>query len=420
MAYLCPLCLKELTAQDRLEARCTKHPDVAQVFAGEMAAPGMCSVERCDNGLHLGSGDLLCRHVGCAFGRNPFWTGSAVAPQYHVVAPRGTTQEPVTHWEIHALSALSGVAVPEMWFPVKLLTPCDRGERRGRHMAVVSLFGAKNVGKTYLAMHALDAQGITTAVENFIYSYPPETNDPALASREFLQTLRLHEVMANNLSFTNYLASTSERPRNLKAVFFHALGPSSRSRLAPRARHKNFLVRRTAATWTRTRKAFRSLIRIVTGSGQVETLLLYDISGETAAATFNPLVDAHDAQADVMAVVISAEDLIQNPSPPAPDSLPAAARRLRTAAARKEVQRLRCALLVTKCDIWKQHTSGTLDRLNLRVALEQISTASGTEILEQIRRQTVDRVFFIHPDDPSAAAPWVVGLEDFAAWCCER
>ncbi len=399
MAYLCPLCFRVLGDTDTLEARCTAHPAQPRTFNGNQPPPRFCTVLHCEAGKQLGYGDLLCRHVGCAWGRNPFWTGNGVSVTRGVTPPRGATQETVSHWELAALEAFASVApVPEMWFPARLLVPVDRGERRRQRIRMVGLSGAKGVGKTYLAMHALDRQGLPAA-EDFIYSFPADSKNTQVAATEFLQTLRLREVMAANQAFGSHLASTAQRPRNLKVAFLDEL-------------------KTAAAAGAGVVAGLRARVHAYAGtlSEHVHTLMLYDIAGEQAEGSFSPLIHEHDQQMDVLAVVVSAAELVGGPLAGQETGLAAAANRLRQVGARKKNQYLRCALLVTKSDLWSRHTGVTMTDVELRDRLNS-GTQSAREILAAIDGTVVDKVFFVHPDDEGAPAPQLLGLQALARWC---
>jgi len=401
MAHLCPLCLKALTGSDKLEFRCARHPTVSQSTSGIESAPRFCSEHGCDSGRHPGYNDLFCRHLGCNWGKNPFWDGKAVSVQDKVVLG-SEPQETVTHWQVGLLRVFETCKVnkvKEMWFPSRLLVPVDRATRRKGRMALVSLCGAKNVGKTYLAMHALDTQGVDTAKADFIYCYPSDTSEHnvSIASTEFLETLRLREVMQNNEDFSRLLRATDSRPRNLKVSFFV---PSITGRLP----------------WLRKLRQ--------TFEGSIHSLMLYDISGESAEKSFDGNINEHDQHMDVVAVVISAEDIPGGVNTTSANSLGPALGRLRDMSARRIHGQIRCALLITKGDEWAGPNGTTLTPTLVKTHLRGAprTNPSAKELLGYLTGagRVVDEIFVTYPDDPASQAPTIVGLNDFAQWCFSK
>lgn len=395
MAYLCPLCLQALTSSDKLEFRCARHPTVWHQTSGIESAPRFCSERGCDSGRHLGYNDLFCRHLKCNRGKNPFWDGNTVSVKDKVVVLGSNSQETVTHWQVALLKDLEKCAYPDMWFPSRLLVPVDRATRRRGRTAMVSLCGAKNVGKTYLAMHALDTQGVDTAKADFIYCYPSDMSEHngSTASTEFLETLRLREVMQGNEDFSQRLRSTESRPRNLKVSFFV---PSVTGR-------------------------FRWLRKLVqTLEGSVHSLMLYDISGEAAEKSFDRNINEHDQHMDVVAVVISAEDIPGGVNRTSANSLGPALVRLRDMSARQIHGQIRCALLVTKGDKWAGQSGTKLTPALVKTSLSAaMANPSATELLGYLTGadRVVGEIFVTYPDDPNIQAPIIVGLNDFAQWC---
>ena len=424
MFCLCPLCLRELSDGDRLARFCPAHPEHSEVITIDLEAPGSglaCPSLRCRSYGLVGLQGLMLRHVDCARGRNPFWDDQAqqVNVSDYIVSPVTSDQERVGHWEIDALREI-GRQQPaaDMWFPAPLLLK-EADPVQPRSHVLVDLTGARGVGKTFLAMHALDAAGYANGdgpTGDFIYSVPAAGAEGA---REFLLTLRLRERMALNQHFNEWIRMSTVRPRNLKAAFFataHQPHPPKPKGLFGRA-------------FNELTDAYRHLSDALSPEGPPtvqRVLLMYDIAGETAERYADQTIAEHDADMDVLAVLVSAEDLTAAAAREL-DSVYVAVHRLQqVAAAKQHTPGLRCALIVTKCDLWKgsRPADPTLD--DLVTYAESPNAHPGLrDLLRRCRADArgrppvVDRVWFTWPQGNGKPSAVIHGLEDFVTWCFE-
>lgn len=421
----CPLCLRELSDGHQIARHCPAHPEHTEVVtvAAETAPSVLaCPVIRCRSHAMIGLQGLMLRHVGCTRGRNPFWDEQTqqVNVNDYVTSPVTSDQERVGHWEIDALREIGRHQPAEdMWFPAPLLLK-EADPVQPRSQVLVDLTGARGVGKTFLAMHALDADGYTNGdgpTGDFIYSMPAAG---AEAAREFLLTLRLRERMALNQQFNEWIRMSTVRPRNLKAAFFanehHMDAPRKPRGLFGRA--VNELT-----------DAYRHIADALSPEGPPtvqRALLMYDIAGETSERYADQTIAEHDADMDVLAVLVSAEDLTAQAAREL-DSVYVATHRLQQiAAAKQHTPGLRCALIVTKCDLWRGHRPDhpTVEHLAAYADSAKAHPAL-RDLLRRCRPDTrgrppiVDRVSFTWPQSNGKPSAVIHGLEDFVNWCFE-
>lgn len=422
MCCRCPLCLRELSDGHQIARFCPAHPELSEAITIDSeAAPSLaCPDPTCRSYGVIGLQGLMLRHIGCPRGRNPFWDEHAkqVAVSDYIVSPVTSDQERVGHWEIDALREL-GRRHPaaEMWFPAPLLLK-QVDPLASRSQVLVDFTGARGVGKTFLAMHALDADGYTNGggpTGDFIYSVPSAGADGA---REFLLTLRLRERMALNQQFNDWIRMSTVRPRNLKAAFFATGGrndPEQPQGIFGRA-------------FNELSDAYRHIADALTADGPPtvqRALLMYDIAGETAERYSDPTIVEHDADMDVLAVLVSAEDLAAHAAREL-DSVYVAAHRLQQIAAAKQHRPgVRCALIVTKCDLWQgsRPTEPSIDDL-VAFASSPKAHPGLRDLLRRCKPDArggalVDRVWFTWPEDRGNPAAVIHGLEELVNWCFE-
>ena len=422
MLCRCPLCLRELSEGQQIARFCPAHPDqTEQITIGDNVAAALaCRAPRCRSYGLVGLQGLMLRHVGCPRGRNPFWDepSSQVVVNDRIVSPVTSEQEPVGHWQVDALRvAGQHNPSPEMWFPAALLLK-EPNPLEPRSHVLVDFTGARGVGKTFLAMHALDAEGYSNGggpTESFIYSMPGAGADGA---REFLVTLRLRERMALNQQYDQWIRMSVVRPRNLKAAFF-----SDDTRPAAQMHQAKPLWRRAVNELSVAyRHISQALLPDAPPTAQ-RALVIYDIAGEAAERYAHETIAEHDEHMDVLAVLVSAEDL-RAESARELDSVNLATHRLQQMAkAKQHTPGVRCALIVTKCDLWH---GGRPDALTV----ESLTAFAGTEQshprLRDVLRRTapdgrgrgpvIDRVWFTWPERRTTA---INGLEPFVNWCFE-
>src|ERR687891_57733 len=124
----------------------------------------------------------------------------------------------------------------------------------------------------------------------------------AEGGREFLLTLRLRERMALNQQFNEWIRMTTVRPRNLKAAFFAAGHRTTPGK--PKGRF--------GRAFNELSDAYKHIADALSPEGPPtvqRALLMYDIAGETAERYADQTIAEHDADMDVLAVLVSAEDL---------------------------------------------------------------------------------------------------------------
>ncbi len=234
MSYRCPLCLKLLDASEKLERRCTTHPDRNKTFnCGHSNMPRQifCPASGCRCADEISNGVFL-RHVGCAE-HNPFWDGSKIDldGQSHeswaaflIDFGAGDISVQVQHWLIGVLRNFPR-DVREMWFPLMLLraTAERNGSRRiGR---LVELSGARSAGKTILAVQAMNPHGYaptpglgSVLINNFIFSRRVGERTER-HFRSFIETLHLSTLLRRSDKNIFLPEGTPHGARNLRVAF---------------------------------------------------------------------------------------------------------------------------------------------------------------------------------------------------------
>jgi hypothetical protein len=425
MLCRCPLCLRELTDGHQIARFCPAHPELTeQITVGDNAAAALaCRAPRCRSYGLIGLQGLMLRHVGCPRGRNPFWDEAAgrVVVNDRIASPVTSEQEAVGHWQVDALRlAAEHSPSPDMWFPAALLLK-EPNPGEPRPYVLVDFTGARRVGKTFLAMHALDAEGYSNGggpTESFIYAMP--ASGP-VSAQEFLVTLRLRERMALNQQYDQWIRMSVVRPRNLKAAFF-----ADETRAAAPAHQRRPLWRRAMNELSGAFSQISQALLPDAPPTAQRALVIYDIAGEAAERYAHETIAEHDEHMDVLAVLISAEDLRKEQAREL-DSINLATHRLQQIAqAKQHTPGVRCALIVTKCDLW----SGGPSSLNLESLTAFAATDGAHPRLRDVLRRTapdgrgrapiVDRVWFTWPESATGASPAINGLEPFVNWCFER
>jgi hypothetical protein len=425
MQYRCPLCLKLLERDDRVAKFCPRHRNAnPHTFAPyetvESQGGFRCSVEGCPSHQVVRPDGLLFRHVDCSLdvngishpSTNPFWNGTAVAIDNFVVTgtPPNEKRSRVDHWQIDALSQLLDKSASEMWFPAALLP--GKGDR-DRHV-LVSLTGAKNAGKTYLAMRALDetayAQKPRPTDDFFFIHQGAATAGPAA---DFLQTLYLRQLLRSGQpdAFAEQLTATTVRPRNLKVALFPQ--PASRRRVP-------WFLR-----WGPLEQTYIDVRDALTQrGGEPETnyraLMLYDIAGESVELD-HVVVDRHDGEMDVVAVMLSMEDLMNRDRDSVQARAAARTRLSRLLQMRTTYnQALRICLIVSKCDVMQGIVP--TDRAALERKVVELARERGEDLIAEAlssagqAKATIDRLFFtarVATGDRND----LYGLEEFVRWC---
>lgn len=237
MTHKCPLCLTPLGNGVRLHRYCVKH-GVGLEFncdSRTLRKETYCSV-RGDNCNETTDGGVFFRHIGCSY-KNPFWNADKsivevpcepeeTSALFQLDFGLGSAQEKrvrVQHWLLGVLG-LVPEETPEMWFPAMLLRATGETSSLWKRIGVlVELAGAKESGKTILAMMSMNQYGYKlinspsheVEVRDFIYSsYGNEGQ-----FRRYLETLHLSTLMKAGQSKGLFLPQGTFRSRSVKVSF---------------------------------------------------------------------------------------------------------------------------------------------------------------------------------------------------------
>ncbi|MCA1592090.1 MAG: hypothetical protein LC754_05455 [Acidobacteria bacterium] len=329
----------------------------------------------CDDSVEEG---VFLRHVNCKM-RNPFWdesAGEVIVPgnpdtsraAFPLEFGSGKAQQVwVQHWQLGALRTVPKNE-PEMWFPLMLLRATAEKNGKGRMGRLVELAGARESGKTVLAVQAMNHHGYVPAknttdsveLDNYIFS----RNSGNLSFSVFLETLHLNTLLRRNAKEIFLPRATINEPGHLKATFIRP-APNSRATLAA-GQEKSDGRLRAAGSW------LYSLLRQLTGeirvaAGQVirsgrpfwYTLVLYDTAGE---ASENEDLMPDLAAVDRVAVVVNAAEIFGVGPGKSEKSIEVAVQRI--AKAKKRGQP--CDLILTQMDRLKpaeKHTPGQTENI---------------------------------------------------------
>lgn len=423
MQYRCPLCLKLLERQDVVRKFCPIHPDAnaepVDVYKPDKHHRGfLCSVSECDRHTRIKPDGLMLRHEGCRLevpsgalqpAWNPFWDGTSLKFVDRVTVRQQGQDISVqpSHWQLHALRQAARAGGHEMWFPSTLLQHADSG----RHV-MVSLTGAKAVGKTYLALRAMDPatyRTIPKPVDDYFYVHPGAIMGSAStgSEAEFLGTLYLRQLLfqARHALFEEALASTAFRPRNLKTAFFLADADDHPAQKKPQERMER-AKSGMRAFWDTVRS--RLTPDGDTPDDSYRALMFYDLAGEHVEED-GIEVARHDEAMDVVAVLVSADDLASGGG-----SVQTARARLGRIAGQRKKGHPRCCLIVTKCDMAGE---GMTPNGSVPDALRE--RVNETFDLPPGRRgqKVVDKVFYTWRTGIGTPQDRLHGLEEFVGWC---
>jgi hypothetical protein len=364
VTYKCPLCLTKLTKREQLARFCTLHKDRPDIFpcVPEAMKTLVFCVERecrCDDSVDEG---IFLRHVDCKM-RNPFWNesiGKVVVPgqpdttraQFPLDYGSGTPRpEWVQHWMLGSLRTVPDDA-PEMWFPLMMLRATAEKNGRGRTGRLVELAGARESGKTVLAVQAMNHHGYVPAsnttdsvdLHNYIFS----RNSGEETFRIFLETLRLNTLLRLNAKEVYLPRPTLNEPGHLKAVFIRP-APNSHPSTSTEREKSDGLLRVAASLAIGFLRRLTGEVRVAAGqvlSGDRPfwyTLVLYDTSGE---ASENEDLMPDLAAVDKVAVVVNAAEIFGLGVGGSEKSIEVAVQRI--ARAKKRGQH--CDLILTQMD----------------------------------------------------------------------
>jgi hypothetical protein len=348
---------------------CTLHPERTETFycfPEAMQALVFCTERecRCDNSVDEG---VFLRHINCKM-RNPFWderAGEVVVPgeadttRTWATLDFGSGQPKemwVQHWLVGALRSLPKTD-PEMWFPLMLLRATAEMNGKGRTGRLVELVGARESGKTVIAMQAMNYHGYVSInnttdsvdLDNYIFS----RNSGNLSFSIFLETLHLNTLLRRNAKEIFLPRATVNEPGHLKVAFIRPA--QNASPLALSGQEKSNGLVRSAFSWTfNALKSLKGEMRVA--AGQVlrgsrpfwYTLALYDTAGE---ASENEDLMPDLASVDKVAVVVNAAEIFGLLLDKSEKSIEVAVQRI--ARAKKRGQH--CDLILTQMDRARSH-----------------------------------------------------------------
>lgn len=469
MILRCPLCLKQVTdSGEKLVRFCSRHP--GQSVEVELSGPdhGALVCPECQDGdadsfLH----GVFCRHVGCV-AKNPYWKNTekrVVVPQtvrFSLLGGAGNVENvDVRHWELSILRSIAEsqddnpilASSGEMWFPVALLWASRREVPQGKKAALVELSGPKSVGKTVLALMALDyegyvgspnqrdplTRGVLTRLANLDHFVFEPSREGETSPDRWNELLYLRSLMEVNEQIPNWPAHTAVSiPGNIKAVYF---GPPRKQQGA------NGFSTRTSETFVEQflralAQIARAIAEILTGGGNHDwrprgsVVCFYDTAGEQSEDPGHPGLMRLDDKVDVVAVLVDAQDFTFAGGPRNhPSTIARAVQRLRAVRSREG---LRTCVVITKTDtmfapLGEKGTS-TLTRLTvdrsaheggargwLKYHLRRTQNDEEQALLQLLNQEEVDDVFLVWTVgiEPIAKVPHSFGIARFVAWCLE-
>lgn len=359
MYLKCPLCLKQLEENDLIARYCSEHPDLTEEFPfieESLSERIYCPARDCRLNGAIGFPGVFLRHIGCE-AKNPFRGSSGKVS----IPGRRDSEESIytdlqgksyifNHWEIGMLRYVPWES--EMWFPQMLMRSMTE-KRSGKRMGVmVELAGAQTVGKTVLAMQAMDEQGYVpnhkndryVEVKGFLFSRVPE--GVSAGSSPFMAALclrSLHKGDAHNL-FT--LGGTMRGTGDLKTVFLRPAPDRTEDKQTAVSKDDSFLKNLKELF-------FKPLLELIVGMDRSSanadinepwyTVAFYDTAGESQQAGDFTL-HAVENGVDKIALLINANDLF---TPGGGSSLQAARERM-PELRRKGIEN--CCLVVTRMD----------------------------------------------------------------------
>ncbi|MGI8783251.1 MAG: hypothetical protein ACR2L2_06330 [Acidobacteriota bacterium] len=456
MSYKCPLCLKTLTDSDELQRYCTSHldktatiqclPENFVFFESELSSTIFCPISRCPANAQIEFGVFL-RHVGCK-SENPFWVeadsvvkvpgnpqGIVVPYELDLGGEKKKTVN-VQHWEIGMLRRVPSTR--EMWFPLLLLRATAEEHKGKRFGQLVELAGSKGVGKTVLALQAMDLQGYegksrrTVTVNDYIYSRRPE----GAQDNPLLSILYLRGLMRRNESGIFPPTGTRRLPGDLKAVFFSPPSSNPKETTEPTGRKPGGVLARIRAEIDQIREPTNSSA----GDSFRYTVGFYDTAGE-AHEEEDLMPDL--AAVDKIAILISAPEILSNSGKG--QSVSTALQRLKRADEQNVLNR--CCLVLTQfdqamesLDEGSRTTVGEIAE-DLKRAMPDSSAEAKSFLQQWLKKhpapnhreleahlQRIDHVFFLWTEDlPTSTAqptgqirqPRSFGLARFICWCLE-
>lgn len=533
MAYRCPLCLKELKGSERLVRYCTRchtrgegATDEFDCTTENLPSKVICPRDGCDGNDMVGSHEgVFLYHVGCD-ANNPFLvTGNLPDiphPAAHspvrkvssddntlekffspgnirahqpasppaedrlpprVVIPGGDLRVPdavascilpgrtepttFTHWEILMLRVLP--PSEKMWFPAMLLRATAEEHQGKRIGALIGLVGEQAVGKTILAIQAIDLKGYVPReerlnqavdVRDYIYSRPLEgaTN----AGAELLTTLCLRSHMRDNTKGFFLPEGTPGSVGDLKVALIRPTGAAEPARdrqafavLGGLRKLKDWTKKITVETERKIRENAQNIPGYqppapgqpgARGDGQMPsfwyTVSFYDTRGEHSKSGNKPLIDVINA-VDKVAILVDARDLFGERGG---HSLTTAKDNIRFY---KDSKKSKCCLVVTQVDNLRSKKlkatlrgaatknvpdaggRGTFGGNNAELLLRQLEESIAKGFSRENREEVIHMLragvdaFFVWTEglpineQPLTSEPTSYGLAQFVCWCLD-
>lgn len=459
MPHKCPLCLMELGQSEELVRFCLTHRTPQQFNCVDTPAAIFCPARdgRCNDSPDSG---VFLRHIGCE-AKNPFWDktkklvelpgddkahfrNTSTVP-HKVSTSKGVSDVEVYHWQIGMLRSVPPDS-EEMWFPLMLLRATTEVDQHRRIGVLVELAGAKRVGKTVLAVQAMDSKGYVSnevngrslTLKDYIYSRRPDS----IAIAPLIDMFYLRDIMERNHAFDPNALGTRAEPGDLKVVFIEP--PKETESDMP---HRNGdLSQRLRGFGSEILWQIKDLLGIsdqvgATSSGHPYwyTVIFYDTAGELHQRGARVLSRIEEV-AEKAAVFVNAVELLD----PAHDtssldsSITVAKRRLGALRGKKNVE---CCLIVTQLDVvWSKIAkedqekieriaqavdfSPTDDREARKVLIKWLRASKDQNIRSLDKLMKGVKVFFVwtvgiptNESNYKGARTYSYGLARFICWC---
>lgn len=470
MSYKCPLCIKPLTEEERLVRVCFEHPPSVGARPEEFECTEENLEERifcpqqgwCNSTIETG---VFLRHVGCE-AKNPFWhTDKIVIPgsdnqtsfEYTTKSGGGTINLQVIHWEIGMLRRMP--PAQEMWFPMMLLRATGGSidkNNSNRFGALVGLVGTLSVGKSVIAMQAMEYEGYVAQedkgrhidVRGFLFSRMKSGR--TVSTNPFLGNLYINNLLSLNKSGLFPLPGTDRMPGDLKVAF---LKPSASAKsksvskpvapARPQQDSRGPVKRLFGGLWSSSKEIVKGIGELVLKDKHCSfwyTVAFYDASGESFVYG-DSIPDEIERAVDKIAIIVDATEVFGVPSAIVENSISVANDRIK----RVKDKGLSCSLVVTKLDLVTDKLTGD-EREKVKEIAEKLEgdPEAGRALLKEwlerrrndddsikqlsSRLDEVERVFFVWTENlptmdttgkvlTSTKQPRSYGLAKFICWC---
>lgn len=462
MAYKCPLCLEELADRDRLVRFCSRHRTFAE-FTGnefELEEKIFCPEHRCDANNSIGIPGVFLCHVGCD-GQSPFWVGNKVqidgddeSITFATINKNGKEEDvPFKHWQVAMLKAVLAAGDKgnrkEMWFPHLLLMAMAE-DLKGINSRV-ALAGSTKVGKTVIALQAMDQKGYfppdvtnkNVVLIDYIFSRQHKGAAANPRTHPMVATLRIRDQMNKGKDWT--AIQTVRAMGDLKAVF---LSPSGSRKKAKRGARQNYpsnartdpgVIRKLrwgiGGFLSKFGSEMKLAVKEIFFASRPQTrytLLFYDIPGEAVENEDLLMLDKIEDSVNKIAVVINGAEIFDLPGE-SEVSIHTAVQRINQI----KQKSLNCCLVVTQLDrvinmlseedgemvreIAEDHDGNPqyYDEQARQLLVRWLSErpTDGKNALKRcLLESMVERAFFVWTAD-MPDRPHSYGLAKFICWC---